>query len=112
MRAFLTLLNRTDVVCACGYRQIGGGPVATRRGGLRRFRLRQPEHDQTRGRYRRNPWSASLLARPIRSQPAERCLACRAEAAGTRGALPRLRGRYRRNPLSTALRTRLSRYSG
>jgi hypothetical protein len=60
MRAFLTLLNRTDVVCACGCRQIGGGHVATRRGGLPRFRLGQPERDQARGRYRRNPLSAAL----------------------------------------------------
>jgi hypothetical protein len=31
-------------------------------GGLPRFRLGQPERDQARGRYRRNPLSATLRA--------------------------------------------------
>jgi hypothetical protein len=39
------------------------------------------------------PWSAASLARPIRSAPLERCLACEADSVGTPGALPRMRGR-------------------
>jgi hypothetical protein len=50
-----------------------------------------------RGRCGRKPWSVASLARPMRSETVERCLACEADAVGNRGALPRLRGRSGRH---------------
>jgi hypothetical protein len=72
MRATLTLSKLTDVVCSCGYRQIGGRSTVTGRKALPRFRLRKLRRDQVRRRYRRNPWSAALLARSPRSKHVER----------------------------------------
>ena len=80
--------------------------VVTRRGAKPAFRRRSALARQVRGRYRRNPWSAGVLAKPIRPELLGRCLICQTDMVGARGALARPRGRYRKNPWSAAMLAR------